>query len=236
MKRYFLFVLLLYLAKGILAEDGHRILVNGRTWNYQSIYFTGSDPDTVYHSITIEGPVEFDGKQCYKEKYNTAKYYYEDGSKVYTYVLDGTNGYVWREAFNFGLNPGDDDVDMGDGLIVYGVRSVDFIRVNGEDYRRLNYSNDVLVEGIGSSRSGIRPRWDTMIGTLMEKHVLSVYDGGVCIFTKEDFTKPAYATAIRTARNNSVNAPSFFDLQGRRLSGKPAKGVYIENGRKRVVK
>ena len=28
----------------------------------------------------------------------------------------------------------------------------------------------------------------------------------------------------------------FFDLQGRRLTGKPAKGVYIEDGKKRVVK
>ena len=32
------------------------------------------------------------------------------------------------------------------------------------------------------------------------------------------------------------NSPAIFNLQGRRLSGKPAKGVYIENGRKRVKK
>lgn len=41
-----------------------------------------------------------------------------------------------------------------------------------------------------------------------------------------------YETAVRSIRTASVNAQSFFDLQGRRLSGKPAKGVYIENGRK----
>jgi hypothetical protein len=41
-----------------------------------------------------------------------------------------------------------------------------------------------------------------------------------------------YETAVRSIRTASVNAQSFFDLQGRRLSGKPAKGVYIQNGRK----
>lgn len=36
---------------------------------------------------------------------------------------------------------------------------------------------------------------------------------------------------------HSEDTPSnIYDLQGRRINGKPAKGVYIENGRKRVVK
>ena len=32
------------------------------------------------------------------------------------------------------------------------------------------------------------------------------------------------------------NPSGIYDLQGRRLNGKPSKGVYIENGRKVVTK
>ena len=31
-----------------------------------------------------------------------------------------------------------------------------------------------------------------------------------------------------------VREGSTYDLQGRRLSGKPARGIYIENGKKKV--
>ena len=31
-----------------------------------------------------------------------------------------------------------------------------------------------------------------------------------------------------------VNGQSVYDLQGRRLSGKPARGIYIEDGKKKV--
>ena len=39
---------------------------------------------------------------------------------------------------------------------------------------------------------------------------------------------------VENLRIEKLENESIFDLQGRRLSGKPAKGVYIENGRKRV--
>ena len=41
---------------------------------------------------------------------------------------------------------------------------------------------------------------------------------------------------ISPTATETIGKTAIFDLQGRRLSGKPAKGVYIENGRKRVVK
>ena len=39
---------------------------------------------------------------------------------------------------------------------------------------------------------------------------------------------------VENLRIEKLENGSIFDLQGRRLSGKPAKGVYIENGRKRM--
>ena len=44
------------------------------------------------------------------------------------------------------------------------------------------------------------------------------------------------ATSIQPAKADHPAGVSTYDLQGRRLMQKPEKGVYIENGRKRVVK
>ena len=44
-------------------------------------------------------------------------------------------------------------------------------------------------------------------------------------------------TGIRPTPNPSLNGGEWYDLQGRRLSGRPsAKGIYIHNGRKEVVR
>ena len=95
---------------------GHKMLVNGRTWNYVFLYKEGETIDTVYSSITIEGPVEFEGRQCYKVVPTSIEepqvFFYEEGSKVYIYYMDYgdfEHGYpfVWKEAFDFDLKVGD---------------------------------------------------------------------------------------------------------------------------------
>ena len=45
------------------------------------------------------------------------------------------------------------------------------------------------------------------------------------------------ATSIQGIKSNTLNSDgAIFDLQGRRLSATPAKGVYIQNGKKRIVR
>ena len=51
-----------------------------------------------------------------------------------------------------------------------------------------------------------------------------------CVFNGE--TTEVTITTIK----NHVNAESVFDLQGRRLAQKPTKGVYIQNGKKVIVR
>lgn len=43
-------------------------------------------------------------------------------------------------------------------------------------------------------------------------------------------------TGVRLVMPETSTLPRIFDLQGRRLTGKPTKGVYIQNGEKRVVR
>jgi hypothetical protein len=45
------------------------------------------------------------------------------------------------------------------------------------------------------------------------------------------------ATSIQGIKSNTPNSGgAIFDLQGRRLSATPAKGIYIQNGKKRIVR
>ena len=58
----------------------------------------------------------------------------------------------------------------------------------------------------------------------------------VCLFGYPDFYED-YTTgsvSITRSRSNSPIVP--YDLQGRQLAQKPTKGVYIQDGKKVVVK
>ena len=201
MKRIVLFIMVLSMSQAILAEGkSHKLLVNGRTWNYMSLYYpmySGEKPDTVYESMTIEGPYEFDGKECYTfsnvslEEGEERNYFYEEGGKVYFYGYNhNKHGYCWKEEFNFNLNPGEN-----------GVISVDTILVNGEYYRRLNFSRDVWVEGIGSLECALFSNWGTVPGAFIASKVISVYDGDKCIFTTDNFRQQA----VTAHDNETVN-------------------------------
>ena len=179
----------------------HRMLVNGRRWNYREFYLSenGTPPndstypmDTVYRNITIDGPYEFDGKPCYKSANVTVEkaktFFYEEGSKVYVYGMNYlTNEYGWREEFNFDLEVGDKN------CYDFPVLSVDTICVNGEYYRRLKFSYNTWVEGIGSLIGGIYDIKDMIVpGTFLGSEVVSVYDGDKCVFTTDDFNIQPY--------------------------------------------
>jgi hypothetical protein len=45
------------------------------------------------------------------------------------------------------------------------------------------------------------------------------------------------ATSIQGIKSSNLNSDgAIYDLQGRRLSSLPAKGLYIQNGKKRMVR
>ena len=140
--------------------------------------------------------MEFDGKQCYKYGEDNANhYFYEEGSKVYAYkwVTNSTTGQGelgWKEEFDFGIEPGYKETYSDDEItiVLRECKSVDAIVVNGVQRRRLDFGDDIWVEGIGSSKSGIYAEWGSVSGSLMSSMLLSVYDGEKCIFTATDFT------------------------------------------------
>ena len=228
LRKSIVLIFVLCLTLPVFAEEGCKMLVNGRTWNYKTFYWKGDDViDTVYHSISIDGPVEFDGRLCYKfasVSLDEAKnFFYEEDDMVYFYGINAETGhYAWSEQFNFGLKPGENSVISIDSIIVDGICRRRLILNNG----------DVWVEGIGSRESGILADWGDTPGTFMGSEVISVYDGDKCIFTRADFDGIAtdgIGGVLAVPRNSAV-----YDLQGRRLNGEPRSGVYIRDGKKYV--
>ena len=57
------------------------------------------------------------------------------------------------------------------------------------------------------------------------------------VWMPADALAPGEATGIRTTSGSSLNGEEWYDLQGRKLQGKPTKkGMYINNGRKMIIK
>ena len=89
------------------------------------------------------------------------------------------------------------------------------------------------VEGIGYEDHGLY--FDP---ECQEYELVAVYDGDECIYGSaiEKSVVPNNVNTPRITRNVNNGVSPIFDLQGRRLQGRPEKGVYIQNGKKRVVR
>ena len=88
---------------------------------------------------------------------------------------------------------------------------------------------------IGNEATGI-PGFAEFHATRPFLYTISEQSTGIIFFIGQfmgDDTT-GISNAPRLDGNDGMRDVKLFDLQGRRLSGKPAKGVYIENGRKRV--
>ena len=208
------------------------MLKDGRVWNCIEIHYKAGKLDTLAFDYRIEGTIEKDGYVCYN-LYQGSKQidlYYEEGPKVYHYTENG-----WDLLFDFTLSPG----EVGQEYLF--VDEVKTIVMKGVSRRCLFSSWSFLdgtkwcwIEGIGSSMTG--PRNEDIfnrpvIGSFFGMKLMSVYDGDVCIFESDDLlgkgTSVPGISSTRTAESTGI-----YDLQGRRLSGKPARGIYIEKGKK----
>ena len=206
-------------------DKGKNVLKDGRTWNYIMYYSSGENNDTIYRSYTVEGPVEFDGKSCYRVSGSTM--FYEEDNRVYTYSTDSVTGEnTWQKELDFNMTLGMDNV-----------LSVDSIWVGNQLCRRINLGYDIWVEGIGGRKCGIVANWRVPVpGSYRGSRVISVYDGDECIFREEDFRKPAYTTDVEKVNGDIFQDMTLFDLQGRKLQHTPQKGLYIQNGKKWIVR
>ena len=198
MRKSLLFFMIMCISLTIYAEDkGKNVLKDGRTWYYITFYSSGDRNDTIYSSYTLEGPIGFDGKTCYRFSGGGDTMFYEQDNCVYSYSSDYLTGEkTWHKELDFNMTLGMDDV-----------LSVDTILVGNQLCRRINLGYDIWVEGIGGRMCGIIANWRVPVpGSYRGSRVLSVYDGDECIFREEDFRKPAYTTEIKRMRSEYTDS------------------------------
>jgi hypothetical protein len=109
-----------------------------------------------------------------------------------------------------------------------------------ESYKERILTADTIVwiEGVGSSAGPFLP-WSPRpsipsisIYPFITSHC-SIGNHSICNFSRfYEITK----TTVLTSPQPTEDSGTLYDIQGRRLSGKPARGIYIEDGKKKVMK
>ena len=222
----------------------HSLLKHRRCWEY-------SDPkEETTKKVCVLGDTLFINEKyldygwLYRKVYHADKsvygdtllHYYgamrEEGTKVYL-VPDGKTVSERQLLFDFGLKIGDQAEVLGSTV---KLAETDSIVSEGRNYRRLTLhqikGRDTgrtchWIEGIGSDLGLLHPlSWNS--GDDIQ---LVVSDSGNTIYAHLKVSSVSETAQVQRAFKNEV-----FDLQGRRLQGKPEKGVYIQNGKKYVMK
>jgi len=184
----------------------------------------------------------WEGKRAYAEFESMCNVFYDgDGSALrQDYPCEGGEVVL----YDFTLSAGD----------IFGcttVREVSTITL-GEKKRKLITltTGKRLLEGIGSLSGGFfeymrEPLWERGNEGICSVFLLSYFEDGQWLITQSFEEAYAYLLLEEDVqdylrmgidgkyRTNKADSP-IHDLQGRRLSGIPQKGVYIRNGRKYV--
>lgn len=170
---------------------------------------------------------------------DTEQHYYgamrEEGTKVYL-VPDGKTVYERQLLFDFGLKKGEQTEVAGNTLKVVETGStisegrkypclILHQMDNGKDTGRTIH----WIEGIGSDRGLLQPLPE--IADYASQ--LVVNDDKTCIYNHKSARS---VSKISHNQINGSNTHTLYDLQGRRVTNQPRRGVYIRDGKKVVVK
>lgn len=230
MKKFFIlsaFCLLYLQAK---AKDYVPFVEDGKVWNMELVSTWQSWPD---YGIVRNETWELKGDTVIKGT-SYIKYYEEGGlrgamreedKKVYFLNVNNNQETL---LYDFNLTEGgrinnyeteyvltaEDHVKSGE----YVFRRMKIVDVN--DSRNTNY----WIEGIGALEGPCNPFYSMRTGGV-DISIASCYVGGQCIYDKglvDGIERPS-------AIENGTTA--IYDLQGHKLTKRPDKGLYIENGK-----
>ena len=228
---------------GLIMENvyGNRIdgdtLIGGEIWKKVYNYIFMPDFGTSYYAA-----IRDEGKKVFAiaKGSNRPRLLYDFDLKEGEMVKCGIEGNV------FGcLLDKDEPVDslLGFPFITYlKVERIDTIEARGLQHRLFtltlldaykerfrNEKNIIWAEGVGSSAGPFSP-WLPLPPE--ESLFLSCYENEVYIFGNTEFYEHFETNGISNARYPISERDIIYDLQGRSFATPPAKGLYIQNGRK----
>ena len=213
--------------------------------------------------FTMQGDTEINGKE-YKKVYCQFEKYYGDNEQHYYCAVREENDRVYilaneaaEEKLLYDFSSPEEDI-----VLPFTVGNYKFIRTRGErraDYlpgqlefqvchlsgNEIDYSNDTgcWIGGVGTYMGNSFafescPLFfdEPQLGVNM--FLYSCVKDGQYYFNIDWLAEPMETTTINDRRHtdNTVKESPLFDLQGRRLTSQPTKGLYIRNGRKIVAR
>lgn len=243
---------------GAMAQSYRPMLVKGMKWVYDYHHFVETeyvesvpvayDEEIRSMSFQLEGDTLINGK-TYEKVYcldsDDKKSYYnavrEEGKTVFVVRKTEQDERVLM-SFDPEVIANTDEYryEYKDGI----TEKTDEVIVNENLYQRHRYSSNkgfelTAVEGVGFMYNGLiigmsisRP---TCICDFLE--FTGLFDEkGELLFSNSDFSKEGVSTGLRSVGiQNSRSLHSIFDLQGRRVKHTPQEGIYIQEGKKKVV-
>ena len=225
------------------------MLCEGKIWNYKYKWY---DRETCeYHTedrvYTLCGDTIVGGKQCMRMflvRNGVAEYHSawrEDGKKVYRTLPEEEEELL----YDFGLESG----CITPYSYLYGsttafLSRTEVICAGGHYFTRYVLIDECFnecgfwVDGIGGAKSLFEPEGSLPTNGVGLHLVSCVWPDGM-MFSDLDFQSPAVDySAIGEDVTNEVlphtKPTDTYDLQGRRVTGTPQRGIYIRNGRKYV--
>lgn len=228
----------------------HSFVKEGKIWKVT--YWTdGFKRDEFY---SIKGDTVINGISCKKMFRNTWFQFgiFEREGKVYAIGGGQINPDKQRLLFDFSLACGEYVFNSdGYGTFKVTVERVDTIyNSQNRPFRRMlvttgpfydghytekpSYLELYWIEGVGSTRGPI-DSYFWFNGSQPGRRLEEYYEDGECILTHSEMIAEG-TSSVDPVTATQTPISSTYDLQGRRLTAAPRKGVYIRDGRKVVVK
>ena len=113
-----------------------------------------------------------------------------------------------------------------------GLETTLFVFEEREDAWDWAYRTNIWLEGIGGTWGFWPNCLPVTTGFGWSDTYLSCTLNGEVLATSDDFSKLFYGTGVEVPTKSEDATECLFDLQGRRLTQAPAKGVFIQNGKK----
>ena len=224
------------------------------TMNYKLVVSEEYGDQRIIQETVLKGDTIINGIHCMQryerecrqgeempETWKEWSYIGQEGSRIYLY--DSSTKEL-NPIMDFGLNVGDVFTLPSDGFDLRVTAVTDTIIASSSDRRhrkcihlQLDNSDieaDVWVEGIGSLIYGITGM--NVMYTGSYPHLEKCVENSSLLYSRSDDVNSISDAPRLNDKGQMINDKrgGVYDLQGRRLTQKPEKGVYIENGRKRV--